>query len=152
MAPSPKFWPGAAKKNGGWLKEHITPSGRVSGRSDGSARSVTFNNQNSVDTPIDFTQHDAKIRNRRASRINIAHLKQTFIGYGRIGYFNPFSFMALPFRWKGTVIPQLIILMVICFFSGVLANLIPAMAMAPETHEVLGFVLGKTHILHETNT
>jgi hypothetical protein len=126
------------------LQRGTTSSFKGSGPS--SARSVQFNNNITANTPIDYAQHDAKVRHRRASQLNLSHVKKTmFIGYGRIGYFNPFSFMSLPFRWKGTVIPQLIILMSTAFLAGIIANLFPQLELAPETHEVLGFVLGKLH-------
>jgi len=35
-----------------------------------------------------------------------------FIGYGRVGFYNPMSYFSLPFRQEGTILPKILPVMI----------------------------------------
>ena len=64
-----------------------------------------------------------------------------FIGFGLVGYYIPNYYWRLPFNWHGTVLPDLIALMVLVFVLGAFAVVLD-WRLDPVMHQLLGFVLG----------
>jgi hypothetical protein len=86
---------------------------------------------------------DDRVRAARMRRLSLFQ-SITFIGYGKAGYFNPFSYMNLfqPFK-SGTVVPQLVLLMFASCITGLIACADPDLwAIGTNAHDVLAFVTG----------
>ena len=68
---------------------------------------------------------------------------QVFIGWGQIGYFNPYAFLRLPFRIVpgGSMIPQLGPFVLLATIIGELAFRYE-LSMDERPHKLLAFVLG----------
>jgi hypothetical protein len=85
----------------------------------------------------------ARSQNQRGLPLSELKGDTAFIGFGIIGYYIPNYFFRLPFRWRGTVLPDLLPLMSIAAVLGVAAVLLlDYIHIDAIMHQLLGFVLG----------
>ena len=62
---------------------------------------------------------DASVRKQRLDETgHKVGRAATRTGYGRIGYFNPYTYLLLPFAVRSTVLPQLLLLMALSAAIG----------------------------------